>query len=266
MSKIKIAFGITEDWIKYSFVTICSILAHSLPEDDYKFYIMSDISENEFKTRFEKIYKTLIEKFSKSFEIEYVKMNNSDFDGIIHDTRVGISALYRLKLASITKEDKILYLDSDIVVLDNIAELWENNVENYLIGAVEDKYSSLMTCQADLEDDDIYINSGVMLMNLKKFRKEKIENKIFEKLKEENNNFSDQDVLNNICKNEILYLPLKYNLMLTRDDPNAFPTRKEEYKKALQNPYILHFSIKPWILPVQYSEYWYKYNEFINIK
>ena len=260
MAKINIAFGVTQDWLKYAYVTMCSILSNS-KDDEYIFYIMSDISSD----RFEESFRTVYEKLSKirSFGYEYIEMNNSEFAGAIHDERVGISASYRLKLASNTNEDKILYLDSDIIVLNDIGELWDYDINNYLIGAVEDKYSALMTFRADLEEDDIYINSGVLLMNLKKFREEKIENKIFEKLREENNEYSDQDVLNNICKNKILYLPLKYNLMLTTEDSNAFPKRRHEYDKAIQSPYILHYAIKPWILPVQYSEYWRKYNDVI---
>lgn len=253
MSKINIAFGATNDWLDYTFTTIRSILANSDKNNEFKFYIMSDIEETEFK---QKLNNT---SFDGTYSFEYIKMNNSDFDGVVHDTRVGISAYYRLKLPSLVKEDRIIYLDSDIVVLDDISKLWNFNIENYLIAAVEDKYSDIIKDKVNLSDNEIYINSGVLLMNLKKFREENIENLIFEKLKEINNDYSDQDVLNDICRNKILYLPLKYNLMLTRDDPNAFPQKKDEYNEALKKPIILHYSIKPWILPVQYSEYWRKY-------
>ena len=260
MSRINIAFGATEDWLEHTFVTICSILSNA-GDDEFKFYIMSDISEEEFNKKLLTVYDKLQNiSHAQTFHIEYLKMNNSDFEDVLHDMRVGISALYRLKLSSMTKEDKIIYLDSDLVVLDNISQLWNYNIEDYLLGAVEDKYSALMTYRANLSDDDIYYNSGVLLMNLKKFREQNLEQKIFDKLREENNDYSDQDVLNDICKGQILSLPLKYNLMLSADDENSFPKRKEEYKTTLKSPFILHYSIKPWIIPVQYSEYWEKYN------
>lgn len=257
MSKINIAFGVTEDWLEYTFVTICSILENSGMENEYQFFIMSDISEDKFVEITEPFKKKLPTK--NLYDICHIKMNNSDFDGVVHDTRVGVSAYYRLKLSSLTDVDKIIYLDSDLVVLSDINELWNFDTNDYLIGAVEDKYSDLMTLQANLSDGDTYINSGVLLMNLKKFREENLEEKIFEKLREVDNQYSDQDVLNDLCRDKILYLPLKYNLMLTTDDPNAFPKRKDEYANSLKSPFILHYAIKPWVLPVQYSEYWRKY-------
>ena len=51
--------------------------------------------------------------------------------------------------------------------------------------------------------------------------------------------------------------------IMSGDDVNSFPTRKEEYKKSLGAPVVLHYSIKPWVLPVQYSEYWRKYSQLI---
>lgn len=256
MSKIKIAFGVTKDWLNYTYVTMCSILSNANTFDSYFFYIMCDIQEDEFEQSFCSA-KDKLNSIHK-FEYQYIKMNNSDFDGVIHDTRVGISASYRLKLASLTNEDKIIYLDSDVVVLDNLSKLWNYNIEDYLLGAVEDKYSDMMKCHANLDYNDIYINSGVLLMNLKKFRKINLEETIFEKLREYNT-YSDQDVLNDVCRKQILYLPLKFNLMVIRDDPNSFPKRRDEFTEALKSPVIMHYVIKPWFLPVQYSEYWFKY-------
>ena len=263
MSKINIAFGITKDWLKHSFVTVCSILSNS-KNNSFKFFFMSDISESEFSEQFEPIYR-ILKGINSQFCYEYIRMDNSDFDGVVHDKRVGISAYYRLKLASLTNEDRMIYLDSDVVVLGDISELWNYDIKDYFLGAVEDKYSELMTCHAGLEDGYTYINSGVMLMNLKSFRERGLEEKFFKKLREEDNDYSDQDVINDICRGGILYLPLKYNLMLTTDDPNSFPKRKEEYNEALKSPFILHYSIKPWILPVQYSKYWRKYSDILNL-
>lgn len=256
MSRINIAFGITEDWLDYMFVVMCSILSQAC-DDKYKFFIMCDIEIEKFEFKFSKVAKILSN--IHPFEYEYIKMNNSDFKGVVHDARVGISAYYRLKLASLTDVDKIIYLDSDIVVLDNILSLWRYDINDYFIGAIEDKYSDLMGYRVGLSENDIYINSGVLLMNLKKIREENIENLFFEKLRLPNNDYSDQDVINDLCKEKILFLPLKYNLMLTTDDPSSFPKRRNEYNNSLKAPVILHYSIKPWILPVQYSEYWINY-------
>lgn len=262
MSYINIAFGVTNDWLEHTFTVICSVLSNSDNSSEFRFFIMSDIPVEEFNKRFSDILSKL-RVINNRFECEYIMMDNSEFDGVVHDSRVGISAYYRLKLGSMVNVDKILYLDSDIVVLKDISTLWNYDTEKFYIGAVEDKYSALMGWRAGLQENEIYINSGVLLMNLKKFREDNLEEKIFEKLREDNNDYSDQDVLNYICKGKILYLPLKYNLMLTVDDENSFPERKAEYQDSLKVPVVLHYSIKPWVIPVQYSEYWVKYHNIL---
>lgn len=261
MSDIKIAFGVTKDWIEYTFVTMCSILSNARSDDSYKFYIMSEISYDEFWTEFSNINVSL-NKIHR-FEYEYIRMKNKDFSGLVHDTRVGVAALYRLKLGSLTNDDKILYLDSDVVVLSDLSELWEKDINNFLVAGVEDKYSELMLCHANLDEGDIYINSGVLLMNLKKIRENNIENLVLNRLREIDT-YSDQDVINDVCKGQIKYLPLKYNIMVTRDDPNSYPDKKDEYNEAVSNPVVLHYAIKPWIIPVKYSEYWLKYKKIID--
>ena len=178
---IKIAFGVTEDWLEHTFVTMCSILSNAKGVNEkYSFYVLSDISEEKFETLFEPIKYKLNNIYP--FEYKYIKMNNSDFDGVVHDKRVGISAYYRLKLPSLLNEEKVIYLDSDLVVTDDISKLWNYDIDNYYLGAVEDKYSDIMGCQANLPEGETYINSGVMLMNLKNFRCDNLEEKIFKKL------------------------------------------------------------------------------------
>ena len=262
MSTINIAFGVTEDWLEYSFITMCSILSNCDKNYDYKFFILSNISEEKYAKTYEKFSIKLSQIFP--FFIEYIKLETSDFENIVHDERVGISAYFRLKLSSKTTVNKLIYLDSDLILKNDISKLWNINLGTNFLGAVEDKYSALMTQKANLNDNDTYYNSGVLLMNLEEFRNSNLEEKIFQKLKEPNNDYSDQDVLNDLCRGRILSLPLKYNLMLPPDDPNSFPKRKREYNDALKNPWILHYSIKPWILPVQYSEHWREYKERLN--
>ena len=102
---------------------MCSILSHAGFEG-YKFYIMCDISQDNFKKIFADVEQKL--QHIHPFEVEYIMMNNSDFDGVVHDVRVGISAYYRLKLSDLINIDKVIYLDSDIVVNDNISQFKNN--------------------------------------------------------------------------------------------------------------------------------------------
>ena len=248
MTKINIALGMTQDWVQYSQVTIASVLDNASKDDDYKFYIMSDNFTDEVKECFIKLSKI------KDCEFIFLKMNEEDFEGAIHDW-LGISSSYRLKLSSITNEEKILYLDSDTIVLQDIAELYNHDVTNYYLAGVEDKMGKYMKKRVMLEDGKKFINGGVQLINLNKLREDSVEEKMFEKLREIMF-YTDQDVVNDICRDKILYLPLKYNFMPTA----IYEGREEEAENCLKCPFILHFPAKPWIHnKIDGFEHWNKY-------
>lgn len=102
-------------------------------------------------------------------------------------------------MAKILKEDKIIYLDVDTIVDGNLLELWSLNLNNNYIAAYFEnwKYN--------------YINSGVLLMNLKLIRETKTDDVIIKLLKNCKFQFPDQDAMNLVFKNRILGLDSKFN-------------------------------------------------------
>ena len=254
MTQINIAFGATEEWLRYTYVTVCSILANAKEEDNYKFYIMCDTVDVNFKPMIKCLDQI------KPSEYKFLQMNNEDFEGAIHDW-LGVSSSYRLKLPSIIDDDKVLYLDSDISVVNDIAELYNHNIDDYYIAAVEDKCSDFMKERVNLKDGETFINGGVQLMNLKKFREDNLEEIIFNKLRE-SDFYTDQDVINDVCRSKILQLPLKFNLMPIEDE-SLYVNRRDEFKEAIEDPVILHYTIKPWNQQVKYGEYWFMYADLL---
>ena len=214
--KINIAFGISIDWCKYASVTAASVLSNADDNDEYVFYVLSSGITEEHKNIFYRLNKI------KKADYVFIEMDNDYFEGAIHD-HLGISASYRLCLSSITDLDKVLYLDSDIIAMKNIAELYAIDVSDYYLAAVVDKGHSTMKSRCKLGKDDIFFNSGMQLINLKKFRENNIEAKFFEKLREVLY-YTDQDVLNDICRGKILPLHIKYNVMQS----NGYVGFKEE--------------------------------------
>lgn len=253
MTKINIALGMTPNWMPYAQVTVASILDNASANDEYRFFIMSSEFSAESKANFLKL------KTIKNCDFDFIVMNEKDFEGAIHDW-LGISSSYRLKLASITNEKKVLYLDTDIITVKDIAELYNIDVSDYYLGAIEDKMGYYMKKRVNLEDDKKFINGGVQLLNLEKFREDSIEEKIFSRLRE-NHIYTDQDVVNDICRDKILYLPLKYNFM-----PSAtYSQRKGEAQSCLEDPFVLHYSVKPWRNnQITCAEYWNKYKQMVD--
>ena len=138
-------------------------------------------------------------------------------------------------------ENKILYLDSDIIVTKDISELYSTDVSDYYLAGVEDKLSHKMRDRVNLKDGEVYINSGVQLVNLAKFREDNIEPIIFETLRKKDT-YTDQDVINDICRSKILQFPLKYNLMPL--DANDIYISRRDNKVIFNRSYKISRMVK----------------------
>ena len=248
----------TQDWFDFARVTVGSILANARLEDEYHFYIMS----NGFCEYDKKIFTSLIKMRPDlpTVEFEFLLIDDSYFEGAIHDW-LGVSSSYRLRLASLVQESKILYLDSDIVANQDISTLYQTDVSNYYLAAVEDKCSNLMKSRVNLSDEEIFFNGGVQLINLDKFREDNLEEIIMKKLKS-SSYYTDQDVINDVCRGKILSLPLKYNIMPC---PENYNSRKDEFNSAIENPVLIHFTNKPWLgSNCKHANLWMHYKMMVN--
>lgn len=165
-----------------------------------------------------------------------------------------IQTLYRLLVANILPDyiEKVIYLDSDLIVEKNIRELYELPLDQYFIGAVNELFEPILPI---IKFDSIkdYFNAGVLLIDLKQWRK----NNFFEECLDyaihnpERLIFGDQDVLNGVLKGNWKRIPLEWNV--TRE----FIENKQRYSeyypemnidKILADPSIIHYTStsKPW--------------------
>lgn len=138
------------------------------------------------------------------------------------------SAIFaRLILAEILDIEKVLYLDPDIIIQEDISGLWDVDVSNHVLGAIQD--DTIPT-----RDGYVYFNSGVMLINLKKWKEQKISKKAIKFVSKNITNHTDQDALNDILKGDYLRFSKKWN-----SNPMCGTTRGLK---------IMHFlgSEKPW--------------------
>ena len=138
------------------------IIASTLPEADQK--ALSSIAESYGnKICFYFPEKDLLNNFS-------IKKSGN---------RISIATYYRCLLSRIlpVNIDKILYMDCDIVVLNDISEFWNTDITQYAIGCIEDIGSDEEEYYSRLQYDKkyYYFNSGVLLINLKYWREHKID-------------------------------------------------------------------------------------------
>lgn len=99
--------------------------------------------------------------------------------------------------------DRILTIDNDTIVCENISELWDLNLDNYyLAGCAEFKKSA---------PKHIYVNMGLAMLNLKKFRDDNMDDKLLNDLNTYYYNESEQSAINQACQGHILVLDSMYN-------------------------------------------------------
>jgi len=253
---VPIFFSCDENYIPFLSVTIKSIIDNANSTTFYNIYILHtniSLSSQEIilnaQTKNIKIY--FVDVYSKIKSIAKKLDDVRDYY-----TR---AIFFRLFIPSIFKEfDKAIYLDCDIVVLTDIKKLYDIELNENILGVVVDDVVAnnedfkVYTKEAVGVDAKDYFNSGVLLMNLMEYRKEKIEEK-FIKIMTEYNFLSvapDQDFLNFICQGRVKYLDKSWNLM------PVGPKFNEHIN-------LIHYNMfmKPWHYDIMYEEYFWKYAE-----
>jgi lipopolysaccharide biosynthesis glycosyltransferase len=152
---------------------------------------------------------------------------------------------------------KVLYLDSDLVVLGNVAELWDTELGSRAVLAARDLIAWIGSSRgvADYQElgipaDAKYFNSGVLLMNLAKWREQRVSSRVFEYLRDHRSTIrmEDQEGLNAILFNDWGELPFRWNWQIPwrmhRLGKKAMPWKPDETTKS-----IVHFTTdeKPWL-------------------
>lgn len=245
-------------------VTIFSLLK-SNPELNFKIYLITEIQEN---LKFDSLNR-LVEKHGSQLLIKKISRETFSKQKINH--HFSLANYYRLLAAEMVPEDKVLYLDSDIIVHAPILELLEMELENYPLAAVADP-QILDFDRLELNMDQGYFNSGVMLLNLKAWREINLGNKVIDYCinNPDRIQFADQCGLNAILKGNWLRLNPKWNVMTSFFNPkhkvSATKYFGSEFNLAVQKPVIIHFSDapKPWELRNQHplkKLYWTYLNQ-----
>ena len=209
------------NYITPTSVTIYSVcINHS--ETLINFYVIynSDVTEED-KTEL----KNIISKYHHNIEFISAPTFTKETECFTinkegQPKHITIVSYYRLFLANLLPEkiDKIIYLDSDLIVRNSLNEMYNYNIENYAIGAIPDMFEGHIEPYNRLKYPQSlgYFNAGVLLINLNYWRKNKLINKFIEfaTLHPERIVAHDQDILNYVlCENK-LRLPLKYRTIL----------------------------------------------------
>lgn len=245
---ISIVLCSDENYAAYSATVMVSSLINTTTPEKFVFYLLTPGLESDTENKLQ----TAVTRYGAQLKI--IDVDISHFNSLNIDLgRFGIGALLRLcmhqYLPKTTK--KVIYLDCDLLILGDLAELWKKSLNGLTAGAVTD----LCSPETFYKRNQNYFNSGVLLIDLEKWKKEEIGEKSITYL---NNNskkskYPDQDALNAILKDKHLLLDLSWNFQ-----PTSYPAyeksyvyleeRKDELYRSIQRPNIVHFigSVKPW--------------------
>ena len=178
------------------------------------------------------------------------------------------AAYYRVLLSSILDSsiNKVLYLDCDLLVLEDISEIFKLEIDDYPLAAVQEpvEITDKHRNQLSIPYGESYFNSGVLLINLEYWRNNDSQVKLIEFSKRKRFVYChDQDALNYVFKKKWYRLPPKWNKsnIATLDNIDFYNLiDKREYVK---NPIIVHFidEPKPWqgIYGMRNRKGYYKY-------
>lgn len=239
MSKINIAFSINDNHCLYVFFTISMIKKYTNNLDIFVLHTdLSDKSKDRLKT---------LE--TESVNIHFVTIDRDLFSNLpLTLDGITIETYYRYLLPEILVDcDKVIYLDSDLLIRCDVTELWDIDVsQHYLAGVNEIDIINRFPdhkLKLGFDLDELFINVGVLICNLQKMRQDKITHHLFtetERLKDIIL-FQDQDVINVALKGKIADLPLAYNYTVEAMEKDLL---------SLDEIKVIHYNsqiAKPWI-------------------
>ena len=240
LNEIPIFFSTDNNYLPFLDVAIRSLIKNASKQYKYRIVVLNtgldDAKVQKIKTA-----------ENENFIIDFVDISCVVGD-IAHKLPIkshfGLATWYRLFIQSLFPEyDKILYLDCDIVVLGDISKLYHTDLEGNTIGGVVENWIlnspifSLYTKEAVGVENKYYINAGIMIMDLAKFREQRVEERFVDLINTYNFNVidPDQSYINYLCQGKIKYLPFSWN---------RTPLEMVE----CESPQIIHYAlgIKPW--------------------
>lgn len=231
-------------------------------KEKYCFHILTDFLSEKTISKINELEKKLNEVYPVSIEVHYLD------DKLFLDFprwRKSFSAYYRIMLARFLPEEvkRALYLDGDTLVNTDIRPFMVQDLADKKLAAAPNFPQLKHTVPSRRGEAGYsfasyfcYFNSGLMLIDVENWRKEKIEEKVMHFLNSYHVLCPDQDALNAVYKDRVKILPYQWNLMwnnLTdpeetkkqwKEQPDLFAD--ESFYENLDCPKIIHFSVKPW--------------------
>ena len=277
---INILLASDNNYVPFLSITLISLFENNQNEfDKINVFILDDgISENN-KNKI----KTILSEYDCSATfIKTKKLDDLNINIMTIERNLTISSLTayaRLFIANLLPEeiDKILYIDCDALIVGSLKGLWQEDITDYYCAGILDCINTTIKQEFGFSKEDDYINSGVLLINLKKWREDNVEVEFIDFMAKNQHRFyqHDQGIINKVFKNKIKVVNPRYNLQIhfqsfDYDLSQKFNCMETEYyskeivEEAQKHPVYLHFCgseyFRPWYNPEHpYADEFRKY-------
>lgn len=235
---IPICLASDQNYVQHLCVTMASILVNAKESDTIRFYILEQGFQDKDKIAIERL------RSIRSFEIYYINVSDKILTTcpIKETDRISVATYFRLFIPElIPNEDKIIYLDCDLIVRHSLDELYQIDMaENYMLG-VRDIDARLHMKRLKTKR---FINGGVQLINSQKLRENHTINDFVYFINNHSDQLltHDQDVISAVLNEKLGYIHPKWNGQLGHLPKNL-------KNSQLSKSYILHYigKHKPWL-------------------
>lgn len=161
-----------------------------------------------------------------NFNINFINIDTQKyFQNFIATDYISVATYYRFIISELISEIcKALYLDVDIIVNGDIKKLFNENLDEYIIGAIPDNgnrnYVDKLKSSLSMSVESIYFNAGILLIDFSKWKNNHVTDQLFQIEKKYRGKLicNDQDVLNLYFENNYKILDKKYNSNIYYDN------------------------------------------------
>lgn len=276
-NNIPILVASSNEYVAFLSVLLHSIKSNSSEKYNYDIVVISNHIMNKNKT----IIQTEMEanNFSVRFIDSDIYLNGKKLHTSMHITPV---TYLRLAVLDIMKHyDKVIYLDCDVVVNCDIAQLYFIDLKGYYIAAAVDTVMAGWTNLSNnpqieynktivgIKNKFEYFNAGIIVVNISEFSKHFTSKQLMDIAASRAWKWFDQDVLNKVCAGKVHFLEPSWNVMVHLHDfdyqlPEYFAPLSvyNAYKNALAFPKAIHYAgrVLPCFCPqVDLAELFWKY-------
>ncbi|MDR0963983.1 MAG: glycosyltransferase family 8 protein [Clostridium sp.] len=246
----------SDEYSPFAGIVVHSIIANASEGNNYDIVILSD---NMTVANHRRLRGLAGERKNISIRIINIErlISGLNFYTWAHFTT---KSYYRLLVPDLFSEyEKVVYLDSDIVVNNDIAEMFAYDLDGFYMGAAYDTHI-VGVCQQKpdheqkaynretlkMENPEEYFQAGVSLYNIAAIRRDYAEGYLIEQASKHNLRWLDQDLVNMLFHKKIKRLPAKWNVMVANipGDVREYFMDEDilrEYIEARLDPYIIHY-------------------------